>query len=314
MTVVELPPPGRFIHPALFYGTDEQYLDALVPFVTDGLERAQPVAVAVPATRLKLLREALGDAAREVMMIDMEVAGRNPGRIIPTVLRRFADGHDGVHVRIVGEPVWAGRSTTEYPACAQHEALINLAFAGRDVTIVCPYDTSTLDERALADALVTHPVLWEGVRRVESDLYDPDGLVSRYNQPLPVGQDVVEMEVSGSTEIRAARAFATGQAHRLGLPAGRLADLQLITSELVANSLKHAGTGCRLRIWREDDHVVCAVGDGGRLTDPLAGRRPATVDQLGGRGLLMVNQLADLVRVHTTALGTTVYVLLAVSS
>ncbi|GGM75361.1 anti-sigma regulatory factor [Lentzea pudingi] len=314
MTVAELPPSERFVHPALFYGTDEQYLDALVPFVTEGLERTQPVAVAVPGARLRLLREALGDAAHEVTMIDMEVAGRNPGRIIPTVLRRFADGHDTVHVRIVGEPIWAGRTDAEYPACAQHEALINLAFAGRDVTIVCPYDTSTLDERALADALVTHPVVWEGARRLKSDRYDPDDVIGRYNQPLPAVSDAVEMTIEGTADLRAARGFAVAHAHRLGLPDERMADLQLITGELVTNSLRHTGGNCRLRVWRHHDHLVCAVEDGGHLDDPLAGRRPPAQEQFGGRGLLLINQLADLVRTHTTRHGTTVHALLALSS
>ena len=313
MTVAELPPLGRFTHPALFYGTDEQYLDALVPFVTEGLERAQPVAVAVPGERLRLLNEALGDAAREVMMIDMEVAGRNPGRIIPTVLRRFADAHDRVHVRIVGEPIWAGRTATEYPACAQHEALINLAFAGRDVTIVCPYDTSALDDRALADALATHPTVWEGALRAESDRYDPGSVIGRYNQPLRIAEDVVELTVDTSADVRAARRFAMDHAHRLGLPDERIADLQLITGELVANSLRHTGGSCQLRIWRDQDHLVCTVEDGGHLTDPLAGRYPAAPEQLGGRGLLLINQLADLVRTHTTPHGTTVHALLALS-
>jgi anti-sigma regulatory factor (Ser/Thr protein kinase) len=48
------------------------------------------------------------------------------------------------------------------------------------------------------------------------------------------------------------------------------------------------------------------VRDQGRLTDPLAGRRPAPRDQRGGRGLLLVNLIADLVRVHRGDDGTTV--------
>lgn len=46
--------------------------------------------------------------------------------------------------------------------------------------------------------------------------------------------------------------------------------------------------------------------DKGRLTDPLAGRRPVPRDQHGGRGLLLVNLLADLVRVHTEPSATTI--------
>jgi anti-sigma regulatory factor (Ser/Thr protein kinase) len=52
--------------------------------------------------------------------------------------------------------------------------------------------------------------------------------------------------------------------------------------------------------------VVCEVGDRGRIADPLAGRLPAPRDQRGGRGLLLVNLVADLVRVHTGETGTTI--------
>ncbi|MFD1044397.1 hypothetical protein ACFQ1S_01705, partial [Kibdelosporangium lantanae] len=48
--------------------------------------------------------------------------------------------------------------------------------------------------------------------------------------------------------------------------------------------------------------------DRGHLTNPLAGRVPASVTQFGGRGLLLVNHLADLVRIHTTPAGTAVRV------
>jgi anti-sigma regulatory factor (Ser/Thr protein kinase) len=51
---------------------------------------------------------------------------------------------------------------------------------------------------------------------------------------------------------------------------------------------------------------VCQVRDRGHLTDPLAGRRPAPRHQGGGRGLLLVNELADLVRMHTSCQGTTI--------
>jgi len=53
-------------------------------------------------------------------------------------------------------------------------------------------------------------------------------------------------------------------------------------------------------------HVVVEVRDKGHLTDPLAGRRPAPRAQRGGRGLLLVNLVADLVRLYTEPGGTTV--------
>ncbi|MEU4447655.1 anti-sigma factor RsbA family regulatory protein [Actinosynnema sp. NPDC050801] len=303
-------PDPLFVHPALFYRSDPEYLAALVPFITDGLDQGQPVAVAVPGKRLDLLRDALGARARHVTMLDMAQEGRNPGRIIPRVLRKFADARTGGHVRIIGEPIWASRSGTEYPACAQHEALINAAFTGRDVTILCPYDTSALDATAIADARQTHPVVWEGDRRYTSDHYAPDSVVSRYNTPLPDYADDRVFPVGGPAEVSRARRFAAERARASGLTGQRLADLELIAGELVANGLVHTSGPCRLAVWSEDGHVVCEVRDGGRLTDPLAGRRPPEAGLASGLGLLLVNDLADLVRVHTGPDGTTVRALL----
>lgn len=309
MTITDVPPLGDFVHPAVFYGSDQEYLDLLVPFVLDGLAQGQPVAAAVPGARLALLREALGEHAADVLLLDMAVEGRNPGRIIPAVLRRFADSHPGTHVRIIGEPIWAGRSDTEYPACAQHEALINLAFAGRDLTIACPYDTVALADHVLADALATHPLVWDAARRYDSEHFAPDVVVNRHNRPITPTADATALAVTATTGVREARRLATREAERHGLSAEQVANFALITTELVTNSLRHTDGGCRMTVWRDDDHLVCTVEDTGRLTDPLAGRHPVGPDREGGRGLLMVNLLSDLVRTHIRPDGTTVHAL-----
>ncbi|TQM78371.1 anti-sigma regulatory factor (Ser/Thr protein kinase) [Saccharothrix saharensis] len=309
MNAISTAPDPVFAHPALFYASDAEYLAGLVPFVTDGLDLDHPVAVAVPGPRLDLLRDALGGTARHVTMLDMTREGRNPGRIIARVLRRFADARTDRHVRIVGEPIWAGRSGVEYPACAQHEALINAAFTGRDVTILCPYDTVALDAEVIADARETHPVVWEGDRRYASDRYAPDRVVARYNAPLPDAADGA-FAVAGPADLSPARRFAAQRGRLLGLTERRLADVELIAGELVTNSLVHTAGPCRLGVWAEDGHLVCEVRDGGRLTDPLAGRRPPEDHGASGLGLLLVNDLADLVRLHTAADGTTVRALL----
>ncbi|MCC3312317.1 sensor histidine kinase [Nocardia africana] len=308
------PRAGEFVHPAVFYRSDEDYLATLTPFITEGLEQQHPIAVAVPGPRLHMLRDAVGSAGEHVTWIDMAQAGRNPGRIIPGVLRRFADAHPDRHVRIIGEPIWQGRTATEYPACAQHEALINAAFARRDVTIVCPYDATRLAPDALADAYLTHPLVWETHRRYRSDRYDPDSVVSRYNQELVAPLDATEHPVDRSAEVTDARRSATAEARRLGLAEERIADFELIVTELVTNSLVHTAGPCRWRLWREGDDITFDVRDFGHVTDPLIGRHPPDRDRFGGRGLFLVNELADLVRIHATPDGTTWRVLLHVHS
>ncbi|MFE1750339.1 anti-sigma factor RsbA family regulatory protein [Streptomyces anandii] len=305
MTTVTTKP---FAHPALFYRDEAEYLAGTVPFVRAGLEAGEPVAVAVPGENLRLIEAELGADATFVRLLDMRQAGRNPGRIIPGVLRAFADAQGaGRRVRIVGEPVWAGRTPTEYPACVQHEALINAAFEGREVTILCPYDEVRLDERVLADAHATHPVVIPSGATAgrDSAAYAPDHVLGRYNEPLPPVPDALSFAFTAQTLSRA-RHVATAEGARLGLVDTRLEDLALVTAELTTNSVVHGGGSGELRVWAENGEVLCEVRDRGRIVDPLAGRRPAARDQRGGRGLLLVNLVADLVRVHTGEKGTTV--------
>ncbi|MFH8798697.1 anti-sigma factor RsbA family regulatory protein [Streptomyces sp. NPDC017936] len=294
-----------FAHPALFYRTAREYTELTVSFVREGLAAGEPVAVAVPGPNLELIRSGLGADARDVLLLDMTEAGRNPGRIIPRVLRAFADAHPQERVRIVGEPVWAGRSPLEYPACAQHEALINLAFEGRAATILCPYDESRLDPVVLADARTTHPTVIAEGRERASDAYDWPAVVDRYNEELEPAPDAVVRSFEAE-ELPGVRHFAVDLAARMGLTGQRLQDVELAVAELTTNSVVHGGGRGTLFLWAEADRVVCEVRDRGRLTDPLAGRRPPQRGQIGGRGLMLVHYLADLVRVHTSDEGTAV--------
>jgi anti-sigma regulatory factor (Ser/Thr protein kinase) len=295
-----------FVHPALFYRTDQEYTQQTAAFLREGLTNGEPMAVAVPGPNLELIKAGLGRDAEGILFLDMTEAGRNPGRIIPKVLRGFADAHPNGRVRIIGEPIWAGRSAVEYPACAQHEALINAAFEDRAVTILCPYDEVRLDPQVIADARVTHPTLisGEGLERA-SDVYDWQAVVSRYNQELPTGPDAAVFSYGGE-DLPAVRHFALAQAARLGLAGERLMDAELAVAELTTNSVVHGGGRGTLAIWAEQEQLVIEVRDAGRLTDPLAGRRPPEQGQVGGRGLMLVNYVADLVRVHTGDEGTTV--------
>ncbi|GAA2894302.1 sensor histidine kinase [Streptosporangium fragile] len=293
-----------FAHPALFYQGARQYLDGVIPFVRDGLAAGEPVAVAVPGRNLKLIRAELGEMAAGVRFFDMEEAGRNPGRILPAVLWAFADLHPGRRVRIVGEPIWPERSAIEYTACLHHEALINLAFAGRDATILCPYDVGALAAEVVEQARATHPVVVDGSGPRASAAYAPERIIQECNRPLSDPPDAAVLAFDG--DLYLVRAFAAQYAAEAGLAGERLEDLRLIASELAANSLDYGGGSGVLRIWTEGRRVVFDVSDAGHIADPLAGRRPVDPRQRGSRGLLVTNLLADLVRIHTGEDGTTV--------
>jgi DNA-binding PadR family transcriptional regulator/anti-sigma regulatory factor (Ser/Thr protein kinase) len=300
----EAPPAGAFVHPGLFYRDAADYLAGTVPFIVEGLLAGEPVAVSVPRANLELIRDELGREASRVHLLDMEVAGRNPGRIISTILMAFVQAHAGRTVRIIGEPIWPSRTSTEYPACAQHEALINLAFAGHPVTILCPYDVVRLSPQVLSDAARTHPVVVHGSGLQRSDAYAPDRVLDDYN--LPLSADAVCAFEFGSDNLPQAQAHAATVAACLGVPLARRTEVERAVSELTANSVRHGGGQGRLRVWPSEGQLACQVEDAGTLSDPLAGRRPVSEHETGGRGLLIVNRIADLVRVHAIAGSTTI--------
>jgi anti-sigma regulatory factor (Ser/Thr protein kinase) len=307
MTIAVAARPDGFVHPALFYADHEEYLAGTVPFIQAGLAAGEPVMVAVPGDNLDHIRTALGSDADRIQLHDMSVAGRNPGRIIPGVLLAFAAANRGKRVRIIGEPIWAGRTAIEYPACAQHEALINAAFAGRQATILCPYDTSRLDRSWVDDAYRTHPVLQMGATVWESPLYaDPVVVAAGFNLPLPAPPAGATTLTIDLPALPAIRRVVTAEAVAAGLPPDRVSDLTLAVNELAANTVKHTAADGTLAIWTDRTRLICQLTDTGHIANPLAGRVPPAAQQPGGRGLVLANQLCDLVRVHTMPGATTI--------
>jgi anti-sigma regulatory factor (Ser/Thr protein kinase) len=310
------------VHPALLYADDEAYLAGTVPFLREGLEAGEPAMMAAPPTKLDLVRSALGPVACDVAFHDMTVAGRNPGRIIAGVLRAFVDEHVGDgRVRIIGEPIWAGRSPQEYAAAVQHEALINVALAERPATVLCPYDTTALAPSAVAEAARTHPVLLEQGHTRSSEWYaDPTQWAQHVGGPLAEPDEIGETVVfSAPNGPRVVRTAVAEHALRAGLDEDRASDLSLAAYEIAVNTVVHTGRPGLLSLWTRDPAgasgweaqepaaVVCEVQDSGWIADPLVGRHRCGPAEGRGYGLRLAHQLCDLVQVHSDPrLGTTV--------
>jgi len=90
-------------------------------------------------------------------------------------------------------------------------------------------------------------------------------------------------------------------------------DARLVVSELVGNAVRHArplADGTMRIAWdRTDDEIDIAVTDGGALTTPE--KLDASVSDLAGRGLAIVETLASKWWVESTRSRTTVHALLA---
>ncbi|MGH3719673.1 MAG: anti-sigma factor RsbA family regulatory protein [Pseudonocardiaceae bacterium] len=296
------------VHEAMFYRDTQDYAVAVARFLQEGFELSEPALVAVPGSRLDLLRSVLGPDGEGVQFVDMTEAGRNPGRIIPAVLYAFAQAHPGRRVRIVAEPIWPGRSAAEYRAAVQHEALINIALADHEATILCPYDCHGLGATALSQARQTHPVLLEEQRRALSpDYRDPRAVADESLRFLPEPPEWWgDMLVfSSSADLPGIREFVERLALRAGLRADRVTDLCLAVAEVATNTLVHTHAMGVLSLWQDSrtDTLICEISDSGQLRDRLIGRIPPHSSQPHGRGLLLVNELCDLVEIPTGGIG-----------
>ena len=158
----------------------------------------------------------------------------------------------------------------------------------------------------IAEAHRTHAaVLQDGTRR-PSHAFCDFAAAALFAEPLPEPRGPVAGRAFGAGELAAVREFVSRRARAAGLSASRCDDLVLAANEVASNSVRHGGGRGDLRIWREHETLLCEVRDGGRLDDPLAGRRRPDLMEIGGHGLWIANQVCDLVQLRSFPEGSAV--------
>jgi anti-sigma regulatory factor (Ser/Thr protein kinase) len=290
----------------MLYGADREFLDGTLEFLIEGLEADEPMLVVLAAEKIHALERELAADAKRVRFADMAEVGANPARIIPA-WRDFADEcvARGVPFRGIGEPIWPGRSADELIECQRHEALLNLAFADTPAfRLLCPYDTSNLDDDVLEEAHRSHPCIVEGSCERDSGHWSGlEQVAAPFTAPLAEPAQVLATMAIDRSTLRDARALVMLHATEHAMPTDKLDDLLIAVSEVITNSIVHAGGTAELRIWHADPSLVCEVKDAGFIDDPLAGRvRPALVG-IGGRGLWLATQLCDLLQLRSSGAG-----------
>ena len=303
------PHAAEFHHEAFMYAGDEEFLAGTTSFVREALAAEQPILVVLPAPRLELLRSQLNGELDSVLFADMDEVGVNPARIIPAwrdfVSERFVPGRG---LRGIGEPVFPERSSDELTECHRHESLLNLAFADTPgFKLLCPYDTAALPADVIEEARRTHPYVIEGgVRRKSPEYGGIEAAAAPFDEPLPEAPaDADELAFEVAT-LDLVRMFVATHARDARLTATRTEDLLLAAHELASNSVRHGGGAGVMRIWVDADALICEVRDRGWIDKPLVGRERPGVNENGGYGLWLVNQLCELVQLRSYPHGSVV--------
>ncbi len=163
-------------HRALLYESDAEFAAAGVAFLREGVERSEAALAVTTEAHCGLLREHLGDAEPHIEFADQASWCATPSGALSR-LRTFADGHIDAGsrwVRILMEPVTAGRPVADGRLWARYEALLNVVFRSTPITVLCAYDAVALDADVLEHLLVTHPhTLGEAQARASSEYLDP---------------------------------------------------------------------------------------------------------------------------------------------
>jgi anti-sigma regulatory factor (Ser/Thr protein kinase) len=302
MTVAVSHQDQAFVHEAFLYRDANEFLRGMLEFIRGGVEAGEPVFVVLTEEKIERLREALGEDADRVLFADMAEVGANPARIIGA-WRKFVDEHGagGRPIRGIGEPIWAGRSDSELAECHRHESLLNLAFADTPAfRLLCPYDVAALDPGVVDEAARTHPFVSDVDSFCESGSYRGiEAISAPFADPLsePPGS-AAELPFDGDS-LAAVRQLVTERAMESALGPARTDALVLAVNEIATNSIRHGGGSGVLQAWEDDDFVICQVEDSGRIEEPMVGRLQPVLDQPGGRGVWLANQLCDLVQVRT---------------
>jgi hypothetical protein len=291
----------NFRHDAAVYSSDEEFLAMAVPFVADGVDRGEPVLVTTTPANIDLLRDALGPRADAFDHAETAYFGRRPPERATEFFRywqRKAPSGAGRNVRVLAEPLWAGRTERDVRAWRRMESGLNVVLADTNVWMICPYDTRVVSDEGIAHALKTHPADVRGTESIPSaDYVDPVEYAAACDAvPLPDRPaDAAVLPLRG--DLNALRRFIVGGAVDLGLSEERAAMLTVAVGETLA-FLRDDG---HVALWAHEGAVVCELsGAGGARLDPFAGFRPPEVRPPAepGDGLWITRQICETVDIR----------------
>ncbi|MGH3930737.1 MAG: anti-sigma factor RsbA family regulatory protein, partial [Pseudonocardiaceae bacterium] len=251
-----------FFHEAAFYGSDDEFLAIMIPFLTGGVQAGEPAVVVVNERNAELIRVAMGDTP-DISFTDARAHYTRPAGVIKayrqTLTAHVARG--ARQIRLVGEVPHPGTGRP-WEWWARYEAAFNHVFAEFPAWVICPYDTRIAPTEVLADVARTHPHLAtaDGRHVVSFGFEDPvEFLTSRPAggaDPLEATApmtDLVDPTLSG------ARRAVRNASHASRLDDAEVADFVWAVNEAVDNGTRHGRPPVRLRLWSDTDRMVVTV-------------------------------------------------------
>lgn len=296
-----------FCHQALIYGSLDELVSAMQPFVEEGLAAGDPVLAVTSPRNAAALRERVA-GAEAVDFRDASTWYATPGKAFNAYAAYVAERPDAARIRVIGEPVWPVGWDAAVREWARYEAALNVAFADSNAWIVCPYDASSLPAEILGHACSTHPELHEAGGAVPSTPFVDAHRFSAELDRAPLPEPPARVRTLPLTpDLARLRGLVAAEAAAAGVPRRRIPELVLAAHEVAANALTHGGGRAGVRVWAEERDLVCEIADEGPgLALALAGYAVPEASGERGRGIWLARQLCDVVEIRSTDAGTRV--------
>jgi anti-sigma regulatory factor (Ser/Thr protein kinase) len=300
-------------HAVALYESADDLRRRVLPFLRSGLAGGETTLAIVSSEAASQLRAALGSDHDEVQW---HLPGFSYDSLGPMFsgLRTFMaeQAEAGNAVRLLAENPTAthdGRTA----AYLRFEAASNDVMGVYGFPWACLYDTRRYPAAVIEQVGQVHPYLLElDGSTVRSDAYlPPDTFLGAHPGPLSPTPPNPPLDtwLTAAEQLAKTRHTASETAAWLGLPPDDDYDFELATAEVLTNAVRHGERPCRVRVWATLTHVILRVDDQGPGDDiATKGFRPPdpTRGHLGGMGIWMIRQLADVVHVDTGSAGTAV--------
>ncbi len=286
-----------FRHDAGVFGSDEELLAIVVPFLDEASAAGHPAVVRVDGGQEALLRRHLAEPSAPAYVSD---GAGHPMEVLRSVhAAATAQVQAGAaEVRVVGAVPHPGLDpAVAWEQWARYEAALNAMFASLPMWGLCLYDASRASAGVLEDVRATHTgLLQPDGREPSGDYVDPIRFLAGRKAVdyarLEAAPPLRELTDPRPDQVRQAVRHLAAHGE-LGTEVG--ADLVIAVNEVVTNAFRYGGRPVLVRGWAEDGRVLVTVRDSGRgIDDPFVGMLPPDGLENGGRGVWLSRLCTEL--------------------
>lgn len=307
MKITRADRPEPLTHAVAFHRSREDLLRQLVPLVTAGLERGEPVALAVQPSTMDELSDTFGSIPGLVQLATPDARDSGSGQTLA--------GHRALQLRELTASTGAATVISEHwnrfdgvdgSFWTELDAAMNVALSDLPLQMTCFFPEMPLHLEILDGARRNHPLLLvAGERRRNPERQRPHEVLAELPAPAPVLLGPPDLRIAfGAWQLNEVRDAVESSLLAAGYARDRAEDVVLAVNEVATNAVEHGTADAQISVWTTADGFVFEVQDDGSLRDPLPGLRAPHPSEPRGRGIWIARQLCDSLHVWAGRTGT----------